>query len=330
MSSKTEARLRRRIVPITLALCAAVVLVSGDAPPADDEPRGTYIVRTESSPVAIASVEAAGGEVIGRLDIINAVGAELTAAEWQLVRADDRVLGVNRNGVAKAYPVRILDHHEVVNDDFAGEPIVVTWCPLCYSGMAFTVATTDSRLTFGVSGLLYNSDVLLYDRQTGSLFSQIRSQAISGPLKALKIPAVPLSHTTWRDWRTRFPDTEVLSTDTGFRRNYKVSPYLDYQRSPRLAFPVANRSSELRNKELVLGVELNGRTVAYPFRELKRQEKASFEETFGAENWLVEWSEKDEFARVVDADGNEHPTVIAYWFAWYAFHPDTEVFSAVD
>ncbi len=254
----------------------------------------------------------------------------LAADDAAFLRQDDRVLGVNRNGVAKAYPVRILDHHEVVNDDFAGEPIVVTWCPLCYSGMAFTVATTDSRLTFGVSGLLYNSDVLLYDRQTGSLFSQIRSQAISGPLKALKIPAVPLSHTTWRDWRTRFPDTEVLSTDTGFRRNYKVSPYLDYQRSPRLAFPVANRSSELRNKELVLGVELNGRTVAYPFRELKRQEKASFEETFGAENWLVEWSEKDEFARVVDADGNEHPTVIAYWFAWYAFHPDTEVFSAVD
>ena len=252
----------------------------------------------------------------------------VTAENADFLWDRDRVLGVFRNDIAKAYPIRILDHHEIVNDSFGEEAIVVSYCPLCYTGMVFSVQATDFNFTFGVSGLLYNSDVLLYDRQTASLWSQVLSKAISGPLKGVTLPPVPASHTTWRDWSARYPATLVLSTDTGFRRDYRLSPYVDYARSSRLSFPVENRSKEYRNKDLVLGISPDGATKAYPFKELEKNEQERFEDSLGGKTFTVEWFESDDFARILDDNGQEIPSVIAYWFAWYAFHPDTEIFHA--
>ena len=144
----------------------------------------------------------------------------IRADEVDFIKPKDRVIGVFRDGVAKAYPIRILNWHEVVNDTIGKHPIVVTYCPLCGTGMVFSTKTADGRMRFGVSGLLYNSDVLLYDRPTHSLWSQILGKAIAGPLKGLSIDMLPAAHTTWRDWKRRYPETLVLTTDTGFKRNY--------------------------------------------------------------------------------------------------------------
>lgn len=250
----------------------------------------------------------------------------VAASDATFLSDKDRVLGVVRNGITKAYPIRILDRHEVVNDHFGDEAIVVTYCPLCFSGMAFAVRFDGADLTFGVSGLLYNSDVLLFDYRTGSLWSQILSKAISGPLKGTDIPAIPAAHTTWRDWRERHPDTLVLSTDTGFRARYNSSPYAEYQSRDRLMFPVGRRNGAYRNKEFVLGVTINGVHKAYPFRELRKHGQTSFADTVGGTALTIEWRESENYARAVDANGEEVPTVIVYWFAWYAFHPATRVF----
>jgi hypothetical protein len=254
----------------------------------------------------------------------------ITAGDADFLKDKDRILGVFRNGLAKAYPIRILDHHEIVNDHFGDEAIVVSYCPLCYTGMVFSAMTADFNFTFGVSGLLYNSDVLLYDRQTGSLWSQVLSKAITGPLKGVTLPSLPAAHTTWRDWSERHPDTLVLSTDTGFRRNYRRSPYLDYARSDQLMFPVENKSKDYRNKDLVLGISANGVIKAYPFKELEKNQQKKFEDSIGSKLVTVEWFESEDFARILDDTGQELPSVIAYWFAWYAFHPDTDVFRAGD
>ena len=147
--------------------------------------------------------------------------AFVSAGDAAFLKDKDRVLGLELNGVARAYPIRILNYHEIVNDAFGDHAVVVTYCPLCNSGIAFDATVDRVRLEFGVSGLLYNSDVLLYDRQTGSLWSQIEKMAISGDMKGTALTAFPLRHTTWRDWVARYPDTEVLSDETGFRRNYK-------------------------------------------------------------------------------------------------------------
>jgi hypothetical protein len=251
----------------------------------------------------------------------------VAADDENFVRDKDRVLGVVYNGVAKAYPILILDRHEVVNDHFGDAAVVVTYCPLCFSGMAFTVRFETVDLDFGVSGLLYNSDVLLYDYATGSLWSQLLSKAISGPLKGAEIPAIPAAHTTWRDWKKRHPDTLVLSTDTGFRMNYRNTPYGEYQSKGRLMFPVGNRNSAYRNKELVLGITIDGIEKAYPFKELRKHGVETFSDSIGDTELTIEWQEKEKYARALDSNGEEIPTVIVYWFAWYAFHPGTDIFA---
>src|SRR5262249_17918589 len=184
--------------------------------------------------------------------------------------SEDRVLGLARNGVVKAYPVRILNWHEIVNDRFGDEPIAVTYCPLCGTGIAYLARAGRQVTTFGVSGLLYNSDLLLYDRATQSLWSQISAEAITGPLKGARLTAVAVTHTTWVGWKQRHPDTLVLSEDTGFHRDYSRDPYAGYATSPRIMFPTANTSDRFPPKEPVLGVEVNGARKAYAFSELEK------------------------------------------------------------
>lgn len=252
----------------------------------------------------------------------------LTADQARFLKDNDRVLGIRLDGIAKAYPVRILNWHEIVNDAFgATGRVAVTFCPLCGTGMAYLSEANGRPLSFGVSGLLYNSDVLLYDRQTSSLWSQLLSQAVSGPLKGIRLTAIPLSHTTWADWKKRNPDTLVLSTDTGFARNYARDPYEGYMQDPAIMFPVNGQSTRYHPKEQVIGVEVNGKFKAYPFIELSKR-RGEVRDAVGGRTIVVRFDPEHRTGRVADAEGKEIPSVIAFWFAWYAFHRDTEVFRA--
>lgn len=255
----------------------------------------------------------------------------LPAANIGFLREDSRVLGIERNGVAKAYPITILNWHEIVNDEIAGEAVVVTYCPLCGSGMAYRAELTGRRLRFGVSGLLYNSDVLFYDRETESLWSQLGTGAVTGPFKGQRLTPFPLSHTTWADWRDRHPDTLVLSTDTGFVRDYSHDPYADHGNSRFLKFRVARESRRYAPKEWVLGVEIDGRARAYPFSELAEfvgESPGEFDDIVGDRIVRVRFDPRHRTGAIHTLYGAEIPGVIAYWFAWYAFHPDTTVFPA--
>jgi len=148
----------------------------------------------------------------------------------------------------------------VVNDRFGADGVAITFCPLCGTGMAFRAGTAAKPVRFGVSGLLYNSDVLLYDRGTLSLWSQLLSKAVSGPLKGRHLDALPVMHTSWADWRARHPRTVVLSRDTGFPRDYGRDPYAAYAESERIMFPVGRTNRSLHPKERVIGISLGGRT----------------------------------------------------------------------
>jgi hypothetical protein len=237
----------------------------------------------------------------------------------------DRVVGIRLNSAARAYPIKILNYHEIVNDSIGGEPVVVTYCPLCGSGMAFSSGIDGRTFTFGVSGLLYNSDVLLYDRQTESLWSQLGRQAVTGSMKGKVLETLPVTHTTWRDWRSRNPETEVLSTRTGHFRNYDVDPYPGYGQDGRIYFPVAEENSRYPRKSIVMGLEIDGHFKAYPFVELA-DGPARFTDEFHGTQVEIAFDEKAQTASVYSADGIEMPTVLAFWFAWYAFHPETEVY----
>lgn len=242
----------------------------------------------------------------------------------------DRVLGLAIEGIARAYPVRILNWHEVVNDRFGNRAVVVTYCPLCGTGMAFDARVSSVEATFGVSGLLYNSDVLLYDRASQSLWSQLLQAAITGPLKGARLTAIPLTHTTWGDWRHRHPGTEVLSTDTSFARDYARDPYAGYDRIQRLMFDVEHRDDRFALKEWVLGVEVNGVRKAYPFSVLAQAVDARGElrDTVGGQSLRVRYDREHGTAEALDAQGRLLPATMAFWFAWVAFYPDTQVLGA--
>ncbi|MCP4406854.1 MAG: DUF3179 domain-containing protein [Gammaproteobacteria bacterium] len=248
-----------------------------------------------------------------------------SAAATNFLRGENRVLGVVRNGVKKAYPISIMNWHEIVNDRFGNEAVAITYCPLCGTGMAFLAQTAGSPLSFGVSGLLYNSDMLLYDRQTQSLWSQITAQAISGKHKGHRLAAIPVTHTTWSDWRQRHPDTLVLSQDTGFSRDYHRSPYAGYETSRELFFTVKFRAQGYHPKERILGLEVDGRHKAYPFAELSKT-TGTVRDRVAGKDIEIRYDAQHQTAAAVDETGRELVTVIAYWFAWYGFHPETGIY----
>ena len=247
------------------------------------------------------------------------------AAQATDMTPDARVLGLVIDGIAKAYPIAILNWHELVNDHFGGQRVIVSYCPLCGTGMAFSSRAAGRELEFGVSGLLYNSDVLLYDRQTHSLWSQILGSAVTGLLRGTRLEPLVLAHTDWQDWRRRHPDTRVLSRDTGFRRDYDRNPYLGYDSRPSLFFDVAHQDPRYPNKEWVLGIEVDGRFRAYPFSELARA-GGRVRERFAGRLLEVRYDAATRSARVFDERQRELPAITAFWFAWVAFHPDTAVF----
>jgi len=250
----------------------------------------------------------------------------ISANQAYVLQSSDAVLGIAYNGIVKAYPIKILNWHEIVNDAFNGEPIVVSFCPLCGSGMAHSAKIDGSTYTFGVSGLLYNSDVLFYDRQTESLWSQLKQQAISGAMKGERLKSLPVSHTTWLDWKTRHPKTLALSMETGYARDYGRSAYDNYANSRKLWFPVKQTNQRYHPKERVLGVDINGAIKAYPFVELGKT-SGEFADTLTNQTVRVRFNKEHQTASIFDQQGHELPSVTTFWFAWYAFHPETGVFT---
>ncbi len=154
----------------------------------------------------------------------------VSANEASKFVADDHIVfGLAAGGLVRAYPQRILVWHEVVNDATGQDPLTVTYCPLTGSQVAFQAAPPEgSPLTFGTTGRLVNSNLLMYDRETDSSWPQIYGHAIAGTLQGARLEPLPLTWTTWKQWRTRHPETQVLSTDTGFIRNYQGDPYGSY------------------------------------------------------------------------------------------------------
>lgn len=250
----------------------------------------------------------------------------LKANAAKFIRPADRVIGITINGESRAYPINILNWHEIVNDQIQGVPVSVTYCPLCGTGLVYEAKVKGRVLKFGVSGLLYNSDVLLYDRQTESLWSQILSKGINGPMKGQKLTMIPSSQTSWASWLKKNPNTKVLSTDTGFSRDYSRSPYGNYDQNSDTYFPVSARSRAYHAKERVLGITINGKHKAYPFVELGKLGTNSLKDTFQGQNLTINFDVANRDGQVLDAKGKPLELVNGFWFAWYAFHQDTAVF----
>lgn len=252
----------------------------------------------------------------------------ITAQQARFLKPTDEVLGVHHQGIARAYPIKIMNWHEIVNDQFNNKPVSITFCPLCGTGIVYKGTHQGQKLTFGVSGLLYNSDVLLYDRQTQSLWSQILAEAISGKMKGQTLETIPISHTSWLAWQKKHPNTQVLSTHTGYQRDYEQTPYAGYEQSKKTFFPTKTQSRRYHPKERVLGLTINGQHKAYPFIELAKLPSNQLTDQFAGQTIHLTFDIANRDGSIKDANGNILSSINSFWFAWFAFHEDTKIFTA--
>lgn len=187
----------------------------------------------------------------------------------QDIAADTLVVGIKIGETVRAYPHTILDWHEIVNDSFLvdgqQQPVTLSYCPLTGSAMLWDSTIESATTTFGTSGLLYNSNLVLYDRRTSSLWSQMLEQSITGP-ELLKVPEkMQVVETTWDTWVNMYPETEVLTQATGFTRPYGNYPYGSFRESSGLIFPADNTSDRrLHAKARVVGINVGNSSKVYP------------------------------------------------------------------
>ncbi|NUN11148.1 DUF3179 domain-containing protein [Candidatus Micrarchaeota archaeon] len=270
------------------------------------------------------------------------------------ISGSEMVVGVFYNGEAKAYPVRILNWHEVVNDNFRGEKIVVVYSPLTFAAAAFKRASLD----FGVSGKFYLNTPLLYDRQTQSLWHSWTGFAIQGQYSGDSLESIPVFVGSFGEWNATHPDTKVLDAPRGTRaKPYNTYPYGNYNSSERLLFPSLSIDQRLRAKEPVLGVGLNGYYKAYKIstmpnalndelagtnlvllknpvnnetRLFDRRDYLFFANETGLfdsqtfSQWNFDGSiNSTRRSNLRSAKLDEVPSIRLYWFAWSQFHAKT-------
>ncbi|MCK5663425.1 MAG: DUF3179 domain-containing protein, partial [Thiotrichaceae bacterium] len=252
----------------------------------------------------------------------------IAAHQVDFLRDDDIVIGLVRGKKARAYPTRILVWHEIVNDVINGDAVAVTYCPLCGTAMVFERNIAKQLRTFGVSGLLYQSDVLMYDRESESLWSQLAMQSISGSEVGERLTWLPSDYLTWKAWREKYPQGDVLSTETGFNRNYKSKPYSSYFASDKPMFPVPHTRQELSDKAWVIGVIIDGQAKAYPINKLSSDNVIV--DKLGAKQLTIKYNVEQKFSQITDEQGEAIPSVLVFWFAWQAFYPKTLLWQASD
>jgi hypothetical protein len=185
------------------------------------------------------------------------------ASDTTYLAASDRVVGVFVNGQYHAYPHRILDSHEVLNDAVDTDAFVLSYCPLTGSALAWDVVDDATDTEFGVSGLIYNSNLILYDRASGSRWSQMLQQSVWGERSGTRAEQIQIIETSWQTWLSMYPDSLMLTRDTGVTRSYNVYPYGNYRTNSDLLFPVAEPDNRLHPKRRVIGIHSNTASKAY-------------------------------------------------------------------
>src|SRR5918996_2353799 len=196
--------------------------------------------------------------------------SQTDAEEWLSDR--EPVLVVEVGDEVRAYPVQILVWHEIVNDTLGGRPIAVTYCPLCNSSLVFDRHVGDRTLTFGTTGNLRRSDLVMWDRQTESWWQQLSAEAVVGELTGTRLEVLPSQTLSWADFKRIHPGGDVLSRDTGVARDYGSNPYAGYDQPDSEPFLFEGETDDrLPPKERVVAIFAEDETVVVPFSRLVRE-----------------------------------------------------------
>ncbi len=243
---------------------------------------GEFLRDEFPSRIRVEEIQWGGVRVDGIPALDNA--KMIPASEADYLTPEEPVFGIAVNGDTRAYPLRILDWHEMANDVVGGVPVSLAYCTLCGAGIAFDGrASNGITYTFGSSGFLVRSNKLMYDRQSRTLWNHLTGEPVLGPLadSDIKLNLLPIVLTTWADWQTQHPKTVVLDVNTGYDRPYTPgSAYGDYFSSPETMFPVWQRDNQLPAKARIYALNLDGVAKAYPVEMLASEQVVN--DTIGA------------------------------------------------
>lgn len=240
----------------------------------------------------------------------------------------DQGIALSIDGASRFYPFQILVWHEIVNDIINGKKVLVTYCPLCLSGIVFDPVVNGERVEFGTSGKLWNSNLVMYDRKTESLWSQILGEAIVGEMTGTQLKVLSSDMARFGEFKKLHPEGAVLSRDTGAIRFYGQDPYGDYYTTPGTYFPVGKKDDRLSDKDFVLGIVINGKAKAYLPEAVKKAGEITDE--FAGKTIVARYEKNIDAVRLFEkkADGTVERVnpFGAFWFSWAAAHPNTEVY----
>jgi hypothetical protein len=204
------------------------------------------------------------------------------------------VIAFELDGDARAYPLQIMTWHEIVNDEVGGTPVAMTFCPLCNTAIAFERPEIDGKITtFGTSGKLIHSNLLMYDRATQSLWPQVTGVALVGELEGTRLTRHPARIVSWQEFKTAFPTGQVLSRDTGHDRRYGENPYPGYDDVDSAPFLFSGEADgRLAAVERVLGLQNGDDVVAFPYFRLQEHASgglAAVNQMIGSQPAVVLW-----------------------------------------
>ncbi len=245
----------------------------------------------------------------------------------KFVNDDGLGIAVSADGIDRFYPNQILVWHEIVNDNIGDQSLLVTYCPLCGTGVVFDPMVNGKASEFGTSGKLWNSNLVMYDRQTDSYWSQALGEAIVGEMTGAKLRLVPHDNLLYKDWKKEHPKGQVLSKNTGETRNYAQAPYGDYATNRSLFFPTDNNSDLYHPKEPTWGVELNGEYQAYVLEELNKG-PAEFTDEVGGVSLTIKFDKDRQIIDIRRENGEEVVPFYSFWFSWFSVRPDTGIWLA--
>jgi len=282
-------RLHALVLPVALLACSAPPSeASGqDSPPV----AGSESWRTDFTKHTVPLEEVvSGGPPKDGIPAIDNPRFETVMEADRWIGDREPVAVVEAGGEVKAYPLQIMMWHEIVNDRVGGEPISVTFCPLCNTTLAFDRRFGDLVLDFGTTGRLRHSDLVMYDRQTETWWQQATGEGIIGEHAGDQLTMVAAPVLAWSTVRDQYQGARVLSRDTGYERNYGQNPYAGYdgQRGPIARFFSGRRDERLEAMERVVALESGGEAVAVPFGELQESPVARVE--VGGREVVVFWS----------------------------------------
>ena len=294
--------MKNHITFIALAVVAVIIMGCRDEQIEPSLPSGGTPGNTDQSWLIEESEVFDGGPgKDGIPSVDNPVFLPTSDIDYML--EEDLILAFHVAGETKGYTHPILDWHEIVNDRIGGKEMAITYCPLTGTGSAWSREVGGKITTFGVSGLLYRNNLIPYDRDSDSNWSQIRLQCVQGSLKSTKVETFPMIEMPWRTWKKMFPREAVLSRETGFSRNYGRYPYGGYRTNNQLLFPVGNDDDRLPRKQRVLSVIIDEESKVYTFDSF-RDGVTVFKDEFQDRSMVIVGSEPDNFIIAYELPGS--------------------------